>query len=91
MMEQRRDFVGDDDDAATVVADEPFPVGATVELHGLVASPALNGRHVVVVQTPPDVAARGRISVTIDGAVRAVKCENARAVPGGVGAAPSTR
>ena len=69
----------------------PFAVGATVELHGLVASPALNGRHVVVVQTPPDVAARGRISVTIDGAVRAVKCENVRAVPGGVGAAPSTR
>ena len=24
LMEQRRDFVGDDDDAATVVADDPF-------------------------------------------------------------------
>ena len=71
---------------------DPFHVlGATVELHGLVSNPAANGRHVVVVQTPPDVAARGRISVTIDGAVRAVKCENVRAMPGGVGAAPSTR
>ena len=90
LMEQRRDFVGDDDDAATVVADDPFPVGATVELHGLVSNPAANGRRVIVVQTPPDVAERGRISVNLDGAVRAVKRENVRAVPGGVGAAPST-
>ena len=59
-------------------------------LHGLVSNPAANGRRVVVVQTPPDVAARGRISVNLDGAVRAVKRENVRAVPGGVGAAPST-
>ena len=69
---------------------DPFAVGATVELHGLVSNPAANGRRVVVVQTPPDVAARGRISVNLDGAVRAVKRENVRAVPGGVGAAPST-
>ena len=69
---------------------DPFAVGATVELHGLVSKPAANGRRVVVVQTPPDVAARGRISVNLDGAVRAVKRENVRAVPGGVGAAPST-
>ena len=68
----------------------PFAVGATVELHGLVSNPAANGRRVVVVQTPPDVADRGRISVNLDGAVRAVKRENVRAVPGGVGAAPST-
>ena len=69
---------------------DPFAVGATVELHGLVSNPAANGRRVVVVQTPPDVSARGRISVNLDGAVRAVKRENVRAVPGGVGAAPST-
>ena len=68
----------------------PFAVGSTVELHGLVSNPAANGRRVVVVQTPPDVAERGRISVNLDGAVRAVKRENVRAVPGGVGAAPST-
>ena len=77
--------------AAPVAAPaNPFAVGATVELHGLVSNPAANGRRVVVVQTPPDVAARGRISVNLDGAVRAVKRENVRAVPGGVGAAPST-
>ena len=69
---------------------DPFAVGATVELHGLVSNPSANGRRVVIVQTPPDVAARGRISVNLDGAVRAVKRENVRAVPGGVGAAPST-
>ena len=69
---------------------DAFAVGATVELHGLVSNPAANGRRVVVVQTPPDVAERGRISVNLDGAVRAVKRENVRAVPGGVGAAPST-
>ena len=87
-MEQRRDFVGDDDDAATVVADEPFPVGATVELHGLPVgrthglhpNSVLNGRHVVVVPTPLDVAARGRINVVLDGAVHAVHRENLRAV-----------
>ena len=56
----------------------------------MVSNAAANGRHVVVVQTPPDVADRGRISVNLDGAVRAVKRENVRAVPGGVGAAPST-
>ncbi len=77
--------------AAPVAAPaNPFSVGATVELHGLVSNPAANGRRVVVVQTPPDVAERGRISVNLDGAVRAVKRENVRAVPGGVGAAPST-
>ena len=77
-----RDFVGDDDDAATVVADEPFPVGATVELHGLPPHPNfdLNGRHVVVVPTPLDVAARGRINVVLDGAVHAVQREYLRAV-----------
>ena len=69
---------------------DPFAVGATVELHGLVSNPSANGRRVVIVQTPPDVAARGRISVNLDGNVRAVKRENVRAVPGGVGAAPST-
>ena len=69
---------------------DAFAVGATVQLHGLVSNPAANGRRVVVVQTPPDVAARGRISVNLDGAVRAVKRENVRAVPGGVGAAPPT-
>ena len=86
-MEQRRDFVGDDDDAATVVADEPFPVGATVELHGLhpnlartVGAIVLNGRHVVVVPTPLDVAARGRINVVLDGAVHEAHRENLRAV-----------
>ncbi len=68
----------------------PFAVGATVELHGLVSNPAANGRRVQIVRTPPDFAARGRISVNLDGAVRAVKRENVRAVPGGVGAAPST-
>ena len=84
LMEQRRDFV---DDAATVVADDPFPVGATVELHGLhpnlartVGAIVLNGRHVVVVPTPLDVAARGRINVVLDGAVHAVHRENLRAV-----------
>ena len=72
----------DDDDAATVVADEPFPVGATVELHGLPPHPNfdLNGRHVVVVPTPLDVAARGRINVVLDGAVYAIHRENLRAV-----------
>ena len=81
LMEQRRDFVGDDD-AATVVADDPFPVGATVELHGLPPHPNfdLNGRHVVVVPTPLDVAARGRINVVLDGAVYAIHRENLRAV-----------
>ena len=80
VMEQRRDFVGDDDDAATVVADEPFPVGVTVELHGLHPAIILNGRHVVVVPTPLDVAARGRINVVLDGAVYAIHRENLRAV-----------
>ena len=82
LMEQRRDFVGDDDDAATVVADDPFPVGATVELHGLPPHPNfdLNGRHVVVVPTPLDVAARGRINVALDGAVHAVQRKYLRAV-----------
>ena len=80
LMEQRRDFVGDDDDAATVVADEPFPVGVTVELHGLHPAIILNGRHVVVVPTPLDVAARGRINVVLDGAVYAIHRENLRAV-----------
>ena len=70
----------DDDDAATVVADEPFPVGATVELHGLHPAIILNGRHVVVVPTPLDVAARGRINVVLDGAVYAIHRENLRAV-----------
>ena len=72
----------DDDDAATVVVDEPFPVGATIELHGLPPHPNfdLNGRHVVVVPTPLDVAARGRINVVLDGAVHAVHRENLRAV-----------
>ena len=69
---------------------DPFAVGATVELHGLVSNPAANGRRVVIVRTPPDFAARGRINVNLDGAVKAVKRENVRAVPGGVGAAPST-
>ena len=69
---------------------DPFAVGATVELHGLVSNPAANGRRVVIVRTPPDFAARGRINVNLDGAVKAVKRENMRAVPGGVGAAPST-
>ena len=54
------------------------------------SNPAANGRRVVIVQTPPDVSDRGRISVNLDGAVRAGKRENVRAVPGGVGAAPST-
>ena len=80
LMEQRRDFIGDDDDAATVVADEPFPVGVTVELHGLHPAIILNGRHVVVVPTPLDVAARGRINVVLDGAVYAIHRENLRAV-----------
>ena len=82
LMEQRRDFVGGDDDAATVVADDPFPVGATVELHGLPPHPNfdLNGRHVVVVPTPLDVAARGRINVVLDGAVHEAHRENLRAV-----------
>ena len=72
----------DDDDAATVVVDEPFPVGATIELHGLPPHPNfdLNGRHVVVVSTPLDVAARGRINVVLDGAVHAVQREYLRAV-----------
>ena len=72
----------DDDDAATVVVDEPFPVGATIELHGLPPHPNfdLNGRHVVVVPTPLDVAARGRINVVLDGAVHAVQREYLRAV-----------
>ena len=81
LMEQRRGFI--DDDAATAVADEPFPVGSTVELHGLhptISNFALNGRHVVVVPTPLDVAARGRINVVIDGAVHAVRREKLRAV-----------
>ena len=69
---------------------DPFAVGATVELHGLVSKPAANGRRVVVVQTPEDVARGGRICVNLDRAVIAVKRENVRAVPGGVGAAPST-
>ena len=80
LMEQRRDFVGDDGDAATVVADEPFPVGATVELHGLHPAIILNGRHVVVVPTPLAVAARGRINVVLDRAVHAIHRENLRAV-----------
>ena len=66
--------------AATVVADEPFPVGVTVELHGLHPAIILNGRHVVVVPTPLDVAARGRINVVLDGAVYAIHRENLRAV-----------
>ena len=72
----------DDDDAATVVVDEPFPVGATIELHGLPPHPNfdLNGRHVFVVPTPLDVAARGRINVVLDGAVHAVQREYLRAV-----------
>ena len=57
---------------------DPFAVGATVELHGLVSNPAANGRRVVVVQTPPDVSARGRISVNLDGAVRGEARERAR-------------
>ena len=79
--------------SVVVAEEEPIAVAEsveTVELHGLVSNPAANGRRVVVVQTPPDVAERGRISVNLDGAVRAVKRENVRAVPGGVGAAPST-
>ena len=77
--------------AAPVAAPaDPFAVGATVELHGLVSKPAANGRRVVVVQTPEDVARGGRICVNLDRAVIAVKRENVRAVPGGVGAAPST-
>ena len=61
-------------------SDEPFPVGATVELHGLHPAIILNGRHVVVVPTPLDVAARGRINVVLDGAVYAIHRENLRAV-----------
>ena len=59
---------------------EPFPVGVTVELHGLHPAIILNGRHVVVVPTPLDVAARGRINVVLDRAVHAVHRENLRAV-----------
>ena len=70
---------------------DPFAVGATVELHGLVSNPAANGRRVVVVQTPPDFAARGRICVNLDRAVLAVKRENVVPVPSaGVGSAPSS-
>ena len=68
---------------AGVPAERP-PV--IIPLHAL-----SNGRRVVVVQTPPDVAARGRISVNLDGAVRAVKRENVVPVPSaGVGSAPSS-
>ena len=70
------------DSAFHLVTGYAFAIGATVELQGLVSNPAANGRRVVVVQTPPDVAARGRISVNLDGVVRAVKRENVRAVPG---------
>ena len=66
---------------------DPFAVGATVELHGLhpnlartVGAIVLNGRHVVVVPTPLDVAARGRINVALDGAVHAVQRKYLRAV-----------
>ena len=70
---------------------DPFAVGATVELRGLVSNAAANGRHVVVVQTPPDVADRGRINVCLDGDVKAVKRENVVPVPSaGVGSAPSS-
>ena len=70
---------------------ETFPVGSTVELRGLVSNAAANGRHVVVVQTPPDVAERGRINVCLDGDVKAVKRENVVPVPSaGVGSAPSS-
>ena len=48
--------------------------------HGLHPNFVLNGRHVVVVPTPLDVAARGRINVVLDGAVHAVHRENLRAV-----------
>ena len=70
---------------------DPFAVGATVELHGLVSKPAANGRRVVVVQTPEDVARGGRICVNLDRAVIAVKRENVVPVPSaGVGSAPSS-
>ena len=70
---------------------DTFPVGSTVELRGLVSNAAANGRHVVVVQTPPDVADRGRINVCLDGDVKAVKRENVVPVPSaGVGSAPSS-
>jgi len=51
-----------------------------IELHGLHPAIILNGRHVVVVPTPLDVAARGRINVVLDGAVYAIHRENLRAV-----------
>ena len=70
---------------------DTFPVGSTVELRGLVSNAAANGRHVVVVQTPPDIADRGRINVCLDGDVKAVKRENVVPVPSaGVGSAPSS-
>ena len=57
----------------------------------MVSNAAANGRHVVVVQTPPDVADRGRINVYLDGDVKAVKRENVVPVPSaGVGSAPSS-
>ena len=57
------------------------------------SNPAANGRRVVIVQTPDDVARSGRISVDLDGRGRivAVKRENVVPVPSaGVGSAPSS-
>ena len=79
--------------AASIAAPppDPFAVGATVELRGLVSNAAANGRHVVVERTPPDIAAKGRVNVVIDGRVRAVKRKNLLPVsPAGVGGAPSS-
>ena len=59
--------------------------------NGTLSNPAANGRRVVIVRTPPDFAARGRINVNLDGAVKAVKRENVVPVPSaGVGRAPSS-
>lgn len=70
---------------------DPFGIGATVELRGLVSNAAANGRHVVVERTPPDIAAKGRVNVKLDERVVAVKRANLLPVsPAGVGSAPSS-
>jgi len=59
------------------------PVGAFVELQGL-ASAAFNGRRGVVTATPPDVAAKGRVAVVIDGRSIAIKRANVIFAPDAV-------
>ena len=54
-----------------------LPVGTTVKLEGL-SSAEYNGKKGIIAVTAPDIAARGRVAVIVDGATLSFKRANVR-------------